>query len=128
LEKGDELLYAGGVLKAVIPQAKEAMTRARTRHPEWYRGYAALEAQAVTLLDYSAAGVLGLLQTEDHARAVFTQRFPRLAEETIEKRVADRLSRQELFEQLPSDRHRIGSASTLRRPRFTDLTPPESDV
>ncbi|MCD7444433.1 helix-turn-helix transcriptional regulator [Streptomyces lincolnensis] len=101
LEKGDELLDAGGLLKAVIPQVKEAMARARTRHPEWYRGYAELEAQAVTLLDYSATGVLGLLQTEDHARAVFTQRFPRLAEETIEKRVADRLSRQELFDRWP---------------------------
>jgi hypothetical protein len=46
-------------------------------------------------------GVLGLLQTEDYARAVFTQRHPPLDEETIEKRVADRLSRQQLFEKWP---------------------------
>lgn len=102
LEKADELLDAGGLLKEVIPDVKEAMARARTRHPEWYRSYAALEAEAVALYDYSTMGVLGLLQTEDYSRAVFTQRHPPLDEETIEKRVADRLSRQQVFERWPS--------------------------
>ncbi|MGW1909865.1 helix-turn-helix domain-containing protein [Streptomyces sp. NPDC002076] len=101
LRKADEILGAGGLLTAVIPQVEEAMTKARTRHPEWYRGYAALEAQAVSLHDYSTMGVLGLLQTEEYSRAVFTQRHPPLDEETIEKRVADRLSRQQIFEQWP---------------------------
>lgn len=88
-------------MTAVIPQVDEAMAKARTRHPEWYRGYAALEAQAVSLHDCSTMGVLGLLQTEEYSRAVFTQRHPPLDEETIEKRVADRLSRQQIFEQWP---------------------------
>ncbi|WP_372448708.1 helix-turn-helix domain-containing protein [Streptomyces musisoli] len=101
LQKADEILQAEGLFTAVIPQVEEAMSRARTRHPEWYRGYAALEAQAVSLHDYSTMGVLGLLQTEDYSRAVFTQRHPPLDEETIEKRVADRLSRQQIFEQWP---------------------------
>ncbi|MGW2637758.1 helix-turn-helix domain-containing protein [Streptomyces sp. NPDC001348] len=101
LEKVDELLDAGGILRAAIPDVKEAIKKARTRHPEWYRGYAALEAQAVSLYDYSTMGVLGLLQTEEYARAVFTQRHPPLDEETIERRVADRLSRQQIFEQWP---------------------------
>ncbi|MFB0617014.1 helix-turn-helix domain-containing protein [Streptomyces sp. AGS-58] len=101
LQRADEVLGAGGLLKEVIPQVEEAMTKARTRHPEWYRGYAALEAQAVSLHDYSTMGVLGLLQTEEYSRAVFTQRHPPLDEETIERRVADRLSRQQAFEQWP---------------------------
>ncbi|MEV7686632.1 helix-turn-helix domain-containing protein [Streptomyces bungoensis] len=101
LERADELLDAAGLFKEVIPQVEEAMTKARTRHPEWYRSYAELEAQAVSLYDYSTMGVLGLLQTEDYSRAVFTQRHPPLDEETIEKRVADRLSRQQIFEQWP---------------------------
>ncbi|MFI9242249.1 helix-turn-helix domain-containing protein [Streptomyces sp. NPDC053086] len=101
LRKADEVLDAGGLFTEVISQVEEAMSRARTRHPEWYRGYAALEAQAVSLHDYSTMGVLGLLQTEDYSRAVFTQRHPPLDEETIEKRVADRLSRQHIFEQWP---------------------------
>ncbi|WP_240468156.1 helix-turn-helix domain-containing protein [Streptomyces dangxiongensis] len=101
LQRADEVLGAGGLLKEVIPQVEEAMTKARTRHPEWYRGYAELEAQAVSLHDYSTMGVLGLLQTEEYSRAVFTQRHPPLDEETIERRVADRLSRQQIFEQWP---------------------------
>ncbi|MFJ8491024.1 helix-turn-helix domain-containing protein [Streptomyces sp. NPDC094038] len=101
LLKADEVLDAGGVLTAAIPELREAMKRARTRHPEWYRSYAGLEAQAVSLYDYSTMGVLGLLQTEDYSRAVFTQRHPPLDEGTIEKRVADRLSRQQIFEQWP---------------------------
>ncbi|MFD4599127.1 helix-turn-helix domain-containing protein [Streptomyces sp. NPDC058464] len=102
LVKADELLEGGGLLGAAVPELKEAMKRARTRHPEWYRGYAGLEAEAVSLYDYSTMGVLGLLQTEDYSRAVFTQRHPPLDEDTIEKRVADRLSRQQIFEQWPS--------------------------
>lgn len=46
--------------------------------------------------------VHGLLQSEAYARAVFTQRRPFLNEETIEKRVTDRLSRQQIFERRPS--------------------------
>ncbi|MFF5494603.1 helix-turn-helix domain-containing protein [Streptomyces aquilus] len=101
LIKADEVLDAGGLLLEVIPDVEAAMTKVRTRHPEWYRDYAGLEAEAVSLYDYSTMGVLGLLQTEDYARAVFTQRHPPLDEETIEKRVADRLSRQQLFEKWP---------------------------
>ncbi|WP_028809338.1 helix-turn-helix domain-containing protein [Streptomyces sp. 351MFTsu5.1] len=101
LAKADELLDAGGLLKEVLPEVEQAMAKSRTRHPEWYRDYAGLEAEAVSLYDYSTMGVLGLLQTEDYARAVFTQRHPPLDEATIEKRVADRLSRQQLFEKWP---------------------------
>ncbi|KUN46726.1 DNA-binding protein [Streptomyces olivochromogenes] len=101
LEKADELLDAGGLLKQAIPEVREAMKKARTRHPEWYRSYAGLEAEAVELHFYANQGVPGLLQTEDYARAVFGQRRPFLSEDTIEKRVADRLSRQQVFDRWP---------------------------
>lgn len=101
LERADELLDAGGLLKQAIPEVKEAMKKARTRHPEWYRSYAGLEAEAVELHFYANQGVPGLLQTEDYAQAVFRQRRPFLSEETIEKRVADRLSRQQVFDRWP---------------------------
>ncbi|MGW0996730.1 helix-turn-helix domain-containing protein [Streptomyces sp. NPDC002523] len=101
LEKADELLDAQGLFKEVIPQVEEAMSRARTRHPEWYRSYAGLEAEAVELHFYANQAMPGLLQTEDYARAVFRQRRPFLSEETIEKRVADRLSRQQVFDRWP---------------------------
>ncbi|MFC9288199.1 helix-turn-helix domain-containing protein [Streptomyces sp. NPDC057052] len=102
LEKADELLDAGGVFAQVVPEVREAMSRARTRHPEWYRGYAALEAEAVELHQYSNHAVHGLLQTESHARSVFAKRRPFLSEETIEQRVADRLSRQQVFTRWPA--------------------------
>ncbi|MFF9771785.1 helix-turn-helix domain-containing protein [Streptomyces sp. NPDC014636] len=101
LRKADEVLDAGGLFTEVISQVEEAMSRARTRHPEWYRSYAAMEAEAVELHHYSNHAVQGLLQTEAYARAVFAKRRPFLSEETIEKRVADRLSRQQVFERWP---------------------------
>ncbi|MFG2634438.1 helix-turn-helix domain-containing protein [Streptomyces sp. NPDC048362] len=101
LQKADEILQAGGLFTAVIPQVEEAMNRARPRHPEWYRSYAELEAVSVELHFYANQGVPGLLQTEDYARAVFSRRRPLLDEDTIEKRVADRLARQQVLEQWP---------------------------
>ncbi|MFF1439553.1 helix-turn-helix domain-containing protein [Streptomyces sp. NPDC058295] len=102
LEKADELLDAGGLFKEAIPEVREAMSRVRTRHPEWYRSYAALEAEAVELHFYANQGVPGLLQTGDYAWAMFSRRRPLLDEETIEKRVADRLSRQQVLDRWPS--------------------------
>lgn len=102
LERADPLLGAGGVLRAAIPDVQEALKKARTRHPDWYRNYAKLEAEALELHHYGNQVVHGLLQTEEYAHAVFTKRRPLLSEQTIAKRVADRLSRQQIFEQWPS--------------------------
>ncbi|PWI17406.1 transcriptional regulator [Streptomyces sp. Act143] len=102
LLKAEELLDAGGLFREVVPEVEAALTKARTRHPEWYRDYAGLEAEAVELHFYANHGVPGLLQTDDYARAVFTKRRPFLDEETIERRVADRLSRQQVFERRPA--------------------------
>ncbi|MGI5398305.1 helix-turn-helix domain-containing protein [Streptomyces sp. CA-135486] len=102
LERVDELLAARGVLKAAVEDVREAQSKARTRHPDWFRDYARAEAEAVALLDYSNQAIPGLLQTKDYARAIFTQRRPLLDEETIEKRVTDRLARQQIFERWPA--------------------------
>ncbi|MFD4504562.1 helix-turn-helix domain-containing protein [Streptomyces sp. NPDC058457] len=102
LVKADELLEGGGLLGAAVPELREAMKRARTRHPEWYRSYAGLEAEAVEMHHYCNQAVHGLLQTEDYARAVFSRRRPLLDEETIERRVTDRLARQQVFDKWPS--------------------------
>ncbi|WP_434600408.1 helix-turn-helix domain-containing protein [Streptomyces sp. A5-4] len=102
LEVADDALKAGGVLRAAIPDVREAQARSRTRHPDWYRNYAKLEAEAVELHHYTNHVVHGLLQTEDYARAIFSQRRPLLSEETVDKRVTDRLARQQILEQWPS--------------------------
>ncbi|WP_442815994.1 helix-turn-helix domain-containing protein [Streptomyces sp. NBC_01205] len=102
LENADRALGANGVLLAAIPEVKEAQRRARTRHPDWFQDYAKAEAASNAIHDYSYQGIMGLLQTERHARAVFTKRRPLLDEATIEKRVADRMARQQIFERWPS--------------------------
>ncbi|MER5357751.1 helix-turn-helix transcriptional regulator [Streptomyces sp. NPDC002785] len=117
LDRADDLLGAGGVLRAAIPDAQEARNKARTRHPEWYRSYAKLEAEAAQLYVYNNQSVPGLLQTEAYARALFTQWRPLLSEDTIEKRVADRLDRQAIFAPWPSPTfHFILDESVLMRP------------
>lgn len=102
LEKAEEFLDAGGLFREVIPEVREAIATGRTRHPEWYRDYAGMEAKAVELHFYASHAMQGLLQTEDHARTVFAKRRPLLDEEMIEKRVTDRLSRQQIFERVPA--------------------------
>ncbi|GAA2468777.1 Scr1 family TA system antitoxin-like transcriptional regulator [Streptomyces mauvecolor] len=117
LERVDEILGADGVLKAAVPDVREALARSRTRHPDWFRDYAEAEAKAVALYDYSTQAVLGLLQTEDYARAVFTHRRPLLDDATIEKRVTDRLARQQIFERWPAPTFSfILEESVLQRP------------
>ena len=98
----DEVLGARGVLRAAIPDVEKALAKARTRHPDWFRDFAEAEAEAVALHVYSNQAIPGLLQTEEYARAVFTQRRPLLDEQTVEKRVADRLARQQIFERWPA--------------------------
>ncbi|MFK4224070.1 Scr1 family TA system antitoxin-like transcriptional regulator [Streptomyces sp. NPDC019890] len=117
LERVDELLTAGGVLKAAVEDVREAQSKARTRHPDWFRDYARAEAESVGLHDYSNQAVPGLLQTEDYARAIFTQRRPLLDEETIEKRVADRMARQQIFQRWPAPTFSyVLEEAVLRRP------------
>lgn len=97
----DELLRCGGLLAVTAEDVERARTRRRVRHPEWFRDYARLEAEAVELHDYSSLAIPGLLQTESHARVVFRTRQPLLDDETVEQRVAARLDRQQIFKRWP---------------------------
>lgn len=102
LERVDHVLGADGVLAAAADEVREALARSRTRHPDWFRDFARTEADSLALHEYSNQAVPGLLQTEDYARAIFTRRRPLLNEETVEKRVADRLARQSILERWPA--------------------------
>lgn len=98
----DELLDAGGVLTAASDAVERAKQAMRIRHPVWFRDYARLEAEAVEFHEYGNQVFPGLLQTEEHARALFGMRTPLLDEPTIEQRVAARLARQELLTRWPA--------------------------
>ncbi|MGE7437846.1 helix-turn-helix domain-containing protein [Kitasatospora sp. NPDC001175] len=102
LDAADELLGAGGLLKAAKDDVARAKARARVRHPAWFRDYARLEAEAVEIHYYSNHDIPGLLQTEERARALYGMRKPLLDEQTIEQRVAARLARQEILTRWPA--------------------------
>ncbi|MFE9453578.1 helix-turn-helix transcriptional regulator [Streptomyces sp. NPDC006739] len=113
LDKADEVLDAGGLLKEVIPEIKEAMAKARTRHPEWYRGYAALEEQASALHVYTNQLVPGLLQTDGYAGAVFAQWRPLLSEEADESVLLRPVGGREVHAAQLQNLLRIGSLRTV---------------
>lgn len=88
----DALLETGGLLARLwaridwYPPAE---------HPDWFKRRAAMDAEAVALRVFQTHVVHGLLQTEEYARALLS-RFVR-DPESIEERVAARMSRQRRF-------------------------------
>ncbi|MEU0765491.1 MULTISPECIES: helix-turn-helix domain-containing protein [Streptomyces] len=101
LEAADELLEAGGLLRATIEDVERAKAKARVRHPAWFRDYARLEASAVEINFFSTIAPPGLFQTEALIRTMLQGRQPLLSEETIEQRAASRLARQETLTNWP---------------------------
>ncbi|MEU9855316.1 helix-turn-helix transcriptional regulator [Streptomyces sp. NPDC047974] len=98
----DGALGGTGVLTAAVEDTEKAISRARTRHPDWFQSFAKEEARALAAHYYEVQAVPGVLQTPAYARSLFEHRRPMLDEETIEKRIADRISRQVLFERWPA--------------------------
>ncbi|NJP42152.1 helix-turn-helix domain-containing protein [Streptomyces sp. PRB2-1] len=111
LDNADEVLGANGLLKAFKDDVE------RTRFPRKVRDLAKLEASAVTLGAYCDHNIQGLLQTEDYARALYQMRRPLLNEETVERYVAARMARQEIFTRWPAPiLSFVQEEVTLRRP------------
>ncbi|MFF2656212.1 Scr1 family TA system antitoxin-like transcriptional regulator [Kitasatospora sp. NPDC058032] len=117
LEAAERILDAGGLLLIIADDIEQAKAKARVRHPEWFRGYAGLEAVCEDLNNWSMWDFPGLLQTEAHARAVYEMRQPLLSEEVIEMRVAARMARQEVLTKWPRAMFSwVIDESVLRRP------------
>ncbi|MGK5630145.1 helix-turn-helix domain-containing protein [Streptomyces sp. URMC 123] len=89
IERVDDVLDAGGALKASAPFVADA------RLPLNFPDFADMEAEAVCLSNYENRLVPGLLQTEDYARALISGHIPPLDDETIDLRVSFRMKRQE---------------------------------
>ncbi|MGW1511050.1 helix-turn-helix domain-containing protein [Streptomyces sp. NPDC002394] len=98
----DPAVGAGGVLAAAVEDVQKALAQARVRHPDWFQDFAKAEAEAVALHYYAVQAVPGILQTPAYARNLFEHRRPMLDEATVEKRVADRISRQVLLDKWPA--------------------------
>ncbi|KOG25161.1 DNA-binding protein [Streptomyces viridochromogenes] len=96
IDQADEVLDAGGVLKAGKREV------ARAQYPAFFRDAARLEMEAAEIHVYDNHVVNGLLQTEEYTRALLTMRRPLLNEDIIEQRVTARMTRQEIFNRQPS--------------------------
>ncbi|MFF0408890.1 Scr1 family TA system antitoxin-like transcriptional regulator [Kitasatospora sp. NPDC004745] len=113
----DKLLDAGGLLAVTTDDVMNARAKARLRHPAWFRDYAALEVVSIETHNFATLDIPGLLQTEEHARAVYAMRQPPLSEEVIELRVAARMARQEVLTRWPRGLFSwVIDESVLRRP------------
>ncbi|MDJ0464550.1 helix-turn-helix transcriptional regulator [Streptomyces sp. H27-C3] len=76
-----------------------------TRQPglaAWFRKWARLEQQAVSLDTYECRLVPGLLQSDTYARAAFGNRIPPLSDEQLEAQVVARIERQQILRERPN--------------------------
>ncbi|EFL40286.1 xre family toxin-antitoxin system, antitoxin component [Streptomyces griseoflavus Tu4000] len=111
LAKADEVLGAGGLLSAAWEDVK------KVRYPKRVRELGKLEAQAVEIALYSNHNVHGLLQTEEHMRALFDAWLPAYSDEETERMVAARMARRSIFERSPAPMLSVVQEEvTLRRP------------
>ncbi|MFJ9679498.1 helix-turn-helix domain-containing protein [Streptomyces sp. NPDC101194] len=111
LAKADAVVEAGGLIAGLKKDAEEA------RYPKKVRDLAKLESKAVELCAYANSVVHGLLQTPEYARALYAMRRPPFAEEEVERLVAARLARQEVFDRQPAPVFSfVQEEVTLRRP------------
>jgi transcriptional regulator with XRE-family HTH domain len=88
LDRADEVLGAGGKVAALKTDVAEI------RYPKKVRDLKKLEAESVELCGYNNSVIHGLLQTEEYARAVISNRQPPFPENEVERRVAGRIDRQ----------------------------------
>jgi transcriptional regulator with XRE-family HTH domain len=84
--------------------------------PEWFQVYLGLEAEAASIHEYGSELVPGILQTADYYRA-FMHAAPAAGdEETIERKAAVRLTRQErLTNDDPPDYWAVLNEAVIRR-------------
>jgi transcriptional regulator with XRE-family HTH domain len=67
--------------------------------PTWFVSYLELERKALRVLDFSATQIMGMLQTEDYARAIYRAGRARESEERIRGLARARVRRREVLKQ-----------------------------
>jgi transcriptional regulator with XRE-family HTH domain len=95
LDQADEVLGAGGLISAMKKDVE------KVRYPKKVRDLADLEAKAVEMGVYVGLSIHGLLQTPEHARALFEVSQSAYSEAELERLVAARMGRKSIFERSP---------------------------
>ncbi|MGD9485199.1 helix-turn-helix transcriptional regulator [Streptomyces sp. TRM70308] len=97
IERAEAALGNTGALR----RASRHLTRGEPGLAAWFRRWARLEREAVSLCTYECRLVPGLLQSEAYARAVFEGTIPLLTDDQLEAQVVARLERQEMLRDRP---------------------------
>ncbi|MFI6441941.1 helix-turn-helix domain-containing protein [Streptomyces sp. NPDC050759] len=111
LDRADEVLGAGGLIAATWEDVK------KVRYPKRVRELAKLEGQAVEIGVYESNSVHGLVQTAEHARALFEAAQPPYSQDDVDRMVVARLARQSVFDRDPAPSiHFVLEEAVVRRP------------
>ncbi|MFE9741479.1 Scr1 family TA system antitoxin-like transcriptional regulator [Streptomyces sp. NPDC006477] len=96
VERAEQVLDAFEVIRAAAKHLARKPGLA-----SWFRQWAKLEAEAVTLYTYENRLVPGLLQTPAYARTLFEEQIPALGDEEIESKLTARVERTKLLTDRP---------------------------
>ncbi|MCP9986061.1 helix-turn-helix transcriptional regulator [Streptomyces sudanensis] len=99
LDRSEEVL--GPVAGRVLAAAARSLTR-KAGLASWFRQWAGIEEEAISLYAYECRAIPGLLQPEPYIRAIFERRLPPLSEEQIERQVTARMERQRILNERPN--------------------------
>lgn len=92
VERAEPVLGGTGALRRSAKHVVRKPGLAR-----WFREWARMEAEAITLYTYECRLIPGLLQTEAYARTLFRNQLPPMSSEKIETLWEARSERQQLF-------------------------------
>lgn len=122
-----------------LRKAARHLSRGEVGLAAWFRRWARLEREAVSLCTYECRLVPGLLQSEAYARAVFEGTIPLRTDEELETQLAARMDRQRMMRERPKVpfsfiveehvfRRRFGGAEAMRElvDHVLELTAPRN--
>ncbi|WP_431998112.1 helix-turn-helix domain-containing protein [Streptomyces fungicidicus] len=98
VERAEEALGNTGALR----KAARHLTRGEAGLAVWFRRWARLEREAVSLCTYECRLVPGLLQSEAYARAVFEGTIPLRTDGELEVQLDARMERQVMMRERPT--------------------------
>ncbi|MFJ6943496.1 Scr1 family TA system antitoxin-like transcriptional regulator [Streptomyces wuyuanensis] len=121
IERAEEALGNTGALR----RAARHLSRGEAGLAAWFRRWARLEREAVSLCTYECRLVPGLLQSEGYARAVFEGTIPLRTDAELEAQLTARMERQAMMRERPTVpfsfiveehvfRRRFGDAEAMR--------------
>ncbi|URM92576.1 helix-turn-helix domain-containing protein [Streptomyces sp. MRC013] len=98
VERAEEATGDTGALR----KAARHLTRGEAGLAAWFRRWARLEREAVSLCTYECRLVPGLLQSEAYARSVIEGTIPLRTDEQMEEQLAARMERQATMHERPT--------------------------